>query len=63
MPEASLPVFGVVATTGCGKEMGRRDAYVDFGDPDLIEHAESFASDARRMRHKLTLYICGVCQS
>lgn len=56
-------MFGVVATTSCGKEMGRRDAYVDFGDPDLIEHAESFAPDTRRMRHKLTLYICGVCQS
>ncbi|WP_051845040.1 hypothetical protein [Streptomyces globisporus] len=39
VPEPVLPVFAVGVTAGCGKETGRRDSYVDFEEPDLIEHA------------------------
>jgi hypothetical protein len=39
VPRAPLPVFAVAATVGCGQETGRRDAYVGFGEPDLIGQA------------------------
>lgn len=39
VPEAVLPAFAVGATAGCGKETGRRDSYVDFDEPHLVERA------------------------
>ncbi|MEV5687622.1 hypothetical protein AB0L68_31260 [Streptomyces sp. NPDC052164] len=34
-----MPMFAVGATVSCGDGTGRRDAYVDFDDPFLIERA------------------------
>ncbi|MET9888312.1 hypothetical protein ABZZ20_35395 [Streptomyces sp. NPDC006430] len=39
IPENPLPVFAVGMAASCGKETGRRDAYFDYDDPYLIEHA------------------------
>ncbi|MGX1885689.1 hypothetical protein [Streptomyces sp. NPDC055287] len=39
VPEAPLPAFAVGAMVHCNKEEGRRDAYVDFDDPHLIDRA------------------------
>ncbi|MFI1712675.1 hypothetical protein [Streptomyces litmocidini] len=39
VPEAPLPVLAVGQTVSCGQETGRRDAYFDFNEPDLIGRA------------------------
>ncbi|MFE7244493.1 hypothetical protein [Streptomyces sp. NPDC057580] len=39
MPESPLPVFAAVYAVSCGPETGRRDAYVEYDDPNLIERA------------------------
>lgn len=39
VPKCPLPVFAVGATVSCGDGTGRRDMYVDFDAPSLIERA------------------------
>lgn len=39
VPAMPLPVFAVGMAASCGPETGRRDAYFDYADPNLIEHA------------------------
>jgi hypothetical protein len=39
VPQGALPMAAVGAIVSCGKEAGRRDFYLDFVEPDLVERA------------------------